>query len=372
MSRQDTPFSWSGRSPTTRRKFLIGAGVTSVAGLAGCISDGNQTGGGEYSGQTLKVTAYGGVYAEMFNKYVKPQFEEETGATLQVIEGASGLLSKIKAAPNDDPPYDVTIAEGFYYFSGRQDDLFEEVRYENVPNMDQVYPYLKNQRTMKYGTPSTGSPMAIIYRKDIGWDPLEWTDLVSDRAENISVDGGFFIYPYMAAAIVSDTKPSIDELYDESTYEDVFNVLESMDIVSFQGDGSNEVMLQQLRQGTSDIAQWYYSNSHRNIQEDEELDISLPENNASYINMYCPVRGTQNRRLAEEFINFTISEETQNRWAESGSVMVNRNVEYPDYLQDIYPTSNEEFNNIAFPNWDIVGPKMNAFLDHFKKLKSGN
>ncbi len=362
----------NGQSLVNRRSFLTatGAGVAGLSGCLGGVTDGD--GSGEYAGETLTITAWGGVYADNLRSQVKDDFEEETGATLEIIEDASGILSQIEAAPEDNPPFDATITEGFFYYSGRQSDLFEEVRYENVPNIDNVYSYYRDEhRTIDYGAPVTTSPMGIIYRDDIGWEPSEWEDLMSDEAENISVDGGFFIYPYMMAAIIADEEPSINELYDENSYEAVFDVLEELDIVSFQGEGSAEVMFQELNRGAADIAQWYYPGSYQRVMnQEDDLSITLPTNNASYVDSYCPVRGTQKRDLVETWINFLLDEEVQNKWAQAGTMVVTPDVDYPEEVADVYPTTEEEVRNITYPDWDIIGENMDTFFDHFDQLKS--
>jgi spermidine/putrescine transport system substrate-binding protein len=121
-------------SLTSRRKVMAATGGI-VTGAAGCtrLAGKESTGSGEYAGETLRVTVWSGNYADRFEESVKPMFEEESGATLQINRGWEEILAQIQSAPEDNPPYDVTITEGQLYYLGRQDDLFEPLRKENIP-----------------------------------------------------------------------------------------------------------------------------------------------------------------------------------------------------------------------------------------------
>ena len=44
-----------------------------------------------YEGETLVVQVWGGTYEETMREYAIPAFEEETGATVEVITGAAPL-----------------------------------------------------------------------------------------------------------------------------------------------------------------------------------------------------------------------------------------------------------------------------------------
>jgi len=195
-------------STVGRRELLAASGSLSAA-LAGCVDSGPGGGGGggggndgggsgdngssgsngsassgqypDYSGGTISVATWAGIYAEAFEESVAKSFEERTGATVEVVPAGGSILSKIKSAPKDDPPFDLAAAEGFFYWQGRNENLFLETRDENIPNLQQVYPYLKEFRGTKYGAPTDGSLNGILYRTDLGWEPSTWMDLLADK-----------------------------------------------------------------------------------------------------------------------------------------------------------------------------------------------
>ena len=167
-----------------RRTFIRTGTAATVLGLAGCTAtdeDGEGTGtetkptgddtesGSNTTAKagedaiTLRVSVWSGNYANFFEDTVKQLYEEETGNTLEVIPGWNEIISKIKAAPENNPPYDVSVTDGYFYHQGMADDLFMEIDYDNVPNIDNVYPCLTDFWTTDCGIPTDRSPISIIY-----------------------------------------------------------------------------------------------------------------------------------------------------------------------------------------------------------------
>lgn len=64
-----------------------------------------------FKGQKLTVTCWSGPYAESFKKAYANPFMKASGATIIVSPGWSEFMSKIKASPEDQPPYDVFMAD---------------------------------------------------------------------------------------------------------------------------------------------------------------------------------------------------------------------------------------------------------------------
>ena len=197
----------SGESDGTRinrRRFLYSSGVASMATLAGCTGgDGGNTttestttessmtteseetsttakNSRPYEGQTLKAAVWSGAGVEDWRNEIVPPFEEKTGATVKIVPVWSEITSKIKSAPKDDPPFDTTVGDGYVHLYGVQGDLFQKIRYDNVPNFQNVYQYLKDFRPYEYGVPTSGMPMTILYREDQPFKPTSWSQFGSD------------------------------------------------------------------------------------------------------------------------------------------------------------------------------------------------
>ena len=387
--------SAGGRSPTANRRRLIAAAASGVTGaLAGCTAvfggdggDGNEGGGGggsgendsndsggsgDFEGETLRVIVWSGNYADNFEETIKPMFEEATGATLRVKRGWSEILAKIKSAPEDDPPYDVAITEGQFYYLGRQQDLFLPIRTENVPNLENVMSFYRDFRTTEFGVPVDGAPCTIIYRDDAEVDPTSWDDfatLQENSGNGVGIDSGFWVFPMHAAAIGMDEKERAEEVYDESTHDELIDYLDSWQISGWATSG--EDIWQQFENGVIDAAQWYFEQTEYDIDDHENLSHHAPETNTGFVNHWTVVRGTDKRRLAEEFLNFLLAADTQTEWSKnSPTLFTNQNMEYAGDLGEQLPRNSDEASKIVFPDWAYLADHQKKFSNAFKEMQT--
>lgn len=364
----------SGSHPLSdRRTFLSTAAAGATMGFAGCLTgDAGSDGDGEFAGETLEVMIWSGNYADRFEENIKPMYEEETGTELVVQRGWDEILSEIRAAPEDNPPYDVTITEGWFYHVGRQDDLFEPIREENVPNLEQAMDYYREFRTTEYGVPVDGAPTTLIYRDDLDFDPESWDDFAAEAAADaagVGIDAGFWVFPMHAAAIGTGGSGA-GELYDESTHDDVRATLDSWPIEGWAESG--EDIWQLFEAGVIDMAQWYFEQTHYDIQDIDGLSHFAPEDNTGFVNHWCVVRGTDRREHAEHFLNFLLDAEVQNEWSQHNpGLFCNADIEYAtDELQEQLPSNNEEAQDIAFPDWEYVLEYQDEFSEFFQELQT--
>ena len=375
------------RARSSRRTFLAAAGAGTATALAGCSAlagggGGNGSTAGEsgsgpdFSGETLRVMVWSGNYADRFEETIKPMYEERTGGTLQVNRGWNEILAQIRSAPEDEPPFDVTITEGYFYLLGRADDLFLPVRSENVPNMDEVIDYYTDFRTTEFGVPIDGAPTTLIYRNDQEFEPSEWADLASDTVQNsngIGIDKGFWWFPQHDAAVAMDEMELAGEVYDDEMTMEVFDYMGSE--WPIQGWAtSGEDIWQFFENGIIDYAQWYYEQTAFDIGDYDSLSHTAPERNSGFVNHWCPVRGTDKRRMAEDFLNFLLDADTQTTWSEnSPTLFTNENMEYAtEKLNQDLPNNSEEAGLIAWPEFDYVNSNFSKFADRVSKMEANS
>lgn len=381
-----------GSGRVNRRRFLTAAGGASAIALAGCMSGpsddngggtdstpepstGTSTGTGnqEYAGETLSVATWAGIYAEAFENTVAASFEEKTGANVEVNPAGGSILSEIKSAPEDDPPYDVVAAEGFNYWQGQNEDLYLEVPDENIPNLDGVYDYLKDLRGTTYGVPTDGSLNGIIYRDDIGWDPSTWMDLLSDRegTGRMGFEGSWYIYPFEVAAISLDNASGMQELYNEDHHQAIYDRLREFGENVELWTGSFAEIESSLKQGIIDVSMWYSGMGNAAASESDSLKWTTPSNTAGYLDHYCPVRGTDNQAMAEDFLNHMIDPDVQSEWSSEGYVFTsNENATYPDRVADQYPTSASEWENVKIADFEKLSEYSSMFSNEFQNIKT--
>lgn len=399
MTDTDDDRSDSERTQTTdsasivnRRDVLAASAGLSTVALAGCVGGGPSSGGNssnsgggdggntsstggspDYSNETLTVAVWAGIYAKAFDKTVAKTFEEKTGATVEVVPAGGSILSEIKAAPKDDPPYDVVAAEGFNYWQGVNEGYYLKIREKNIPNLDKVYPYLKNIRGTKYGVPTDGALNGIIYRTDIGWTPTTWADLLpkNNQTERIGFEGSWYIYPFEVAANSLDKANDINELYKKKYHSAIYDRMREYAKDVKVWTGSFAKIKSSLLKRIISMSMWYSGMGNAAAVNQDALEFSTPDNTAGYLDLYCPVRGTNNRRMAEDFLNHMLNAKVQEKWANKGYVYVSRpEVKYPKQVREQYPHTNEDWKKISFADFSKLGQYSSTFAKKFQSIQS--
>ncbi|WP_049926861.1 ABC transporter substrate-binding protein [Halopiger goleimassiliensis] len=354
-------------SAVSRRRLLSATAVGSATALAGCTD----LLGAE---QGLRVMVWSGNYADRFEEGVIPQWEEEHDVEIDLRRGWGEVLEEIRNAPADDPPFDVTVTEGNFYYLGRQDDLFEPIDVDNISNYDEIMDFYTEIRDPEYGMPVDGAPCTIIYRDDADVDPETWADLSSEAVRNsggVGIDTSFWWFPMYAAAIGMDDREGDGEMYEPDLHEDVLETVENWGIEEWASSG--EEIWQAFENGVIDVAQWYYEQTAYDIDDYDGLSHTMPEQTTGYFNNWCVVRGTDKQDEAEEFIDFLLDAEVQSQWAESIPLMFsNENVEYPDRVADDLPTTDEEARNVAFPDWEFLAEHRRDLSREFTSMQQSS
>ncbi|AFZ73691.1 ABC transporter substrate-binding protein [Natronobacterium gregoryi] len=356
------------RSATSRRRLLATTAVGSVSAFAGCAET---LAGDDDATDRLRVMVWSGNYADRFEDGLVSQWEAERDIDIELERGWDGILESIRNAPADDPPFDVTVAEGNFYYYGRQDDLFEPIDVDNISNADEIMDFFTEIRDPEYGMPVDGAPCTIIHRDDADVDPETWADLSAEtvaNSEGVGIDTGFWWYPMYAAAIGMSEEETAEEMYDETLHGDVLDRIEDWGIEEWASTG--EDIWQAFENGVIDVAQWYYDQTAFDIDDYEGLSHTLPEQTTGWINNWCIVRGTDMHDEAEEFIDFLLDAEVQSEWAESHPMMFsNENIDYPAELEGDLPTTDEEARDIAFPNWSELAEHSDDLADEFSRMQ---
>ena len=375
------------RSGKSRRAVLATTGV-GIAGLSGCLGGGSGSAGGAsddesqegtttgdvdssapFRNQTLRFSTWSGTNATVFEEEIKPLYEERTGGTLEVVPGWSEILSKIRAAPADSPPYDLTVTGDKEHYFGVQEDLWQQIDYDNLDNADVIKSEL--MRDEPVSVPLAYGVMCYAYDKEtIGFEPESWDDLTT-KATDVALPGAFFSNSLQMASLVSDDMPFDQELYDPEGHDAIFETLQSIDASKYY-TGAQDLWTG-IGEGVATLGQYFFAYSLKKSQTTESLDIGLhvPEQTTGYVDDYHLVRGSDRKEMAEDFLDFMLSEEIQTTYAENFSLgMANPNAEYPDETLDNVPLSNEELQDVSFMQWSDVSEYSDTLSERFDELKS--
>ena len=326
----------------------------------------------KFKGQKITVTCWSGPYTEDFKKaYVEP-FMKASGAVVVVSPGWAEFMAKIKASPEDKPPYDVFMADGWNYIAAMNINRLQPIRKENIPNAADIYPeLLKREAWVKgYGVPFDGGIYLPIYVPDkIKFTPTSWKDLT--RAEvsgKLSLDQTFY-YGLYASAFISDKEPGVQELYSKEGMDEVFRVSAELapHVKKFYKGGAE--LFQLIKTGEVDMGTYYSGGTFSEMNKGTNVKMVFPDEGAvAWIGYMTVMKGAANRDLAEAFINWCIDPENQTRFANiNGGWVSNQKAEIAPALVGIVPSSNEEFTKISFFDWDLLNEQWGELEERWKK-----
>lgn len=357
-----------------RRRFLKGAALAvampAVIGRA-CIS----TAKAAFEGESLIAVSWSGNYEQVFRETVINPFNAKYNTKAETVGGWDQIVSQIKAAPADNPPFDVSVGEEYISSSGLAENLYQKTDRAKIPNLAAVYPWFDEVRPAKakdYGIPFGGGTCMLLMRKNLGIEPDSWTLLWDDRLKGkTTADGAAWWWTLSVPAVVSQVSPGLEEMYDIKTAEPLFQQLDKLKVAKWFKDGAEQANL--LNQGEADAAMSYSSDAYTFMtQSPDEYLVSVPKEGASaWTDWYFKVRGTKHGDLADLFMNYMLEKETQDRFLSQSLIfMARKDVTVPAHWKG-YPKSNDDFHKmfqiITMDGWDKINANYQAYDDRMKQ-----
>lgn len=325
-----------------------------------------------FKGQKLTVTCWSGPYTQSFKKaFVKP-FMKKSGAVIIVSPGWSEFMSKIKASPENKPPYDVFMADGWNYIAAMNIDRLQPINKENIPNAKDVYPELLSREpwVKGYGVPLDGSAYLPVFAKNkLSFTPTSWTDLMRpEMKKKITLDATFY-YGLYASAYISDMMPGAEELYSDEGINHVFDISRKLagNVKKFYKGGAEFLSLLNTREAL--MGAYYVGGTVSEMRKGAEIDMIIPkEGSVSWIGYLTIMKGAKNKELAEAFINFCLDPVQQSEYLKvSGNWASNSKAVIPEDVKKVMPASNEDFKKITFFDWNLLNAKWSEFAERWKK-----
>ncbi len=325
-----------------------------------------------FKGQTITVTCWSGPYTKDFKKGFVDPFMEASGARVIVSPGWSEFISKIKASPEDQPPYDVFMADGWNYIAAMNIERLLPIRKENIPNAKDIFPeLLKRAPWVKgYGVPFDGGLYVPVYNpNEIEFTPTSWKDLLRPELDGRLTMDKTFYYGLYASAFVSDMMPGVEELYTDEGMDHVFDVSAELaqHVKKFYKGGAECFSL--LKTGEASMGVYYTGGIISKMRQGMNVDFIIPEEGAvSWIGYLTVMKGTENRDLAEAFINWCIDPENQYRFKTyNGGWTSNSKSKTPEDVKGKLIDTNEAFKDVTFFDWDLLNKRWSELQERWKK-----
>jgi spermidine/putrescine transport system substrate-binding protein len=328
-----------------------------------------------FAGEELIVVSWSGNHELSFRSAVIEPFNAAYGTKAETVGGWDQMVAQIVAAPKDNPPFDITIADEYTTSTGLAENLFLETDRSKIAGFAAVYPWFDEKRgdAKKYGVPFGGGSLWMLTSKASGVAPDSWRNFWLEKVRGkTTMDAAAFYWDLCVPALLSDAKPGIEEVFGTpAEMEPLFLELEKLKMAKWYKDGAelSNLMLQDEAQ----VAMMYSADAYGFLKEHgAEFSAAIPkEGSASYTNWFMKVRGTKHSELADLFLAYVLEKETQQRFLDVATDFMSRSDLNPPAFWTGYPRTNAEmektFNLFSLDGWAKFGANWEALDARMKE-----
>ena len=350
----------------TRRQAIKGVAALAAPAIIGRAL--TTSAKAAFEGEELVVVSWSGNHELSFREAVINPFNEKFGTKAETVGGWDQMVSQIVAAPKDNPPFDITIADEYTTSAGLAENLFLETDRSAIAGFNAVYPWFDETRgeAKKFGVPFGGGSLWMLTARSTGLKPDSWKNFWDEKVRGkTTMDAAAFYWDLCIPALLSDRKPGIDEVFGTpAELEPLFVQLEQLKMAKWYKDGAELANL--MLQDEAQVAMMYSADAFGFLKDHgNEFEAAIPqEGTASYTNWFMKVRGTRHGDLSELFQSYLMEKETQQRFLNVATDFMSRSdLEAPPHWSG-YPRSNDDmrrmFNLFSLDGWAKFGPNWEA------------
>lgn len=291
---------------TLNRRGLLAAGTAAGALIGAPAIVRAQT-------KTLVTTGYGGLHEKWFRTAVIEPFEKKTGAKIQFKYGAAGEWLTSSIANKDEPEIDVPmlslpVAMRAITIDGIFLDL-DPAKIPNAADVDPMFFDLYRRRAVGFNYGDFG----ICYRADkVTPAPASWKDLWNPaHAGKLllpDITAGAVLEVIVIAALVNGGS--------ETNLEPGWAALKQLkpNVLRFFKNNTEPVGL--FERAEAQIGAWFSARTYAIKDSGVPMDYAIPREGAPVgVLSFHIARNTKVRDLAYEFVNFALSKQAQESFA---------------------------------------------------------
>ncbi|GGF88912.1 spermidine/putrescine ABC transporter substrate-binding protein [Paenibacillus albidus] len=304
-----------------RKWMKMGLAVTLTSLLAACGTAGNNNGatnngaaseGAETSAPAELVISTWGFSEDFFKEAVYAPFEKEHNVKIVVEIGYNAeRLNKIRQGSSD---VDVIYLSDYYAQQGIDEKLFDTVDRANIPNIGKLYDIAKAPLGEEYGPAYTVGRLGIAYNPAlVKGEVNSWADMWTAFDNNltlpaITATAGPMIVD-AASVVAGSTEFNEDQSFAKQKELDA-------SVVKYYSQTSEYVnMFGQEEIAGGPIMEMYFKDLQAAVPDAKF--VAPTEGAYAVMNTINVVKGSNNKKLAEEFINWQLSKEVQEKSAKA-------------------------------------------------------
>lgn len=281
-----------------------------------------------------------------FEKYFNENLAEKYGYKVKInyttYSSNEELYAKLK---NTNTSYDVIIPSDYLVALLIREDMLHKLDFENIPNFELIdEAYIDGNYydpTNEYSIPYTMGKVGIIYNTALieneidSWEAL-WNEEYSDAGIlqfNNSRDAFATAQFLLGISINTTDKTELDRVHDK--------LMEQKTII--QKYVMDEVF-NKMESGNASLAPYYAGDYFTMYDSNENLAFAYPKEGSNvFVDAMCIPKCSQNKELAELYINFMLEPEVAIANAEyicyaSPNTAVIESEEYIEYMtEEIHP-----------------------------------
>ncbi|RAH97265.1 ABC transporter substrate-binding protein [Acuticoccus sediminis] len=316
--------------------------------------------------QTLTINSFGGAYEEAHKRCIISPFEEETGATVNIVTAYSADAFAQLRAQAAAPQFDVIHFSGGQEIVGAKEGLLDPITETAVPNLAALYDFAKAGVAEGQGPAYSIAAIGLIYsREGLEIQPTSWTALKDpDVAEHMVLTDisngygmlGFLMLNKVEGGDLDNIQPGLDA------------VSEILDNGGLVVSTSPEIQ-QEFAQNDAWLAAYASDYAYTLKKAGLPVGFTLAEEGvpASFITVNL-VHGRPNQELAAKFIDMTISAEAQTCMAEAlRYTPTNANVELTGEAAEEVPNGPEAVKGLIRFDPTVIEANRSAWVDQWNR-----
>ncbi len=263
--------------------------------------------------KTLVTTGYGGIHEKWFRAAVIDPFEKKTGAKVQIKYGGAGQWLASAIANKDSPEIDVPfLALPNAMQAITVNDIFLDLTPEMIPNVRDVHSMfydLYNRRAVGFNYADFG----ICYRADqVKQSPASWKDLWDPSHK------GKLLLPDITSGGVQEVVVLAARMHggSEANLEPGWEALKRLKPNVHRFFKNNNEPVPMYQRGEATIGAWYSARAFALIDSGVPMRYITPKEGSPVgVLSFHVAKNTKVKDLALEFVNFALSKEAQETFA---------------------------------------------------------
>ncbi|GAA1491482.1 ABC transporter substrate-binding protein [Brachybacterium sacelli] len=348
----------------TRRQVLAGGALAlspTVPALTSCTVD---TGSSSVTGTDLTICAFAGAWSDTLREAVIEPFEEETGATVNVVVGApSEWLAQLRVADRQRPPFDLMAFTPDIVVQAAALELIAPLETDKIKHFDELSPTLLSAAGVgetTYGVPLTTGTCGLMYRTEhADRAPENWSDIFDEQWGNFVGVPPFTYSPglELLAGLLQENGGTMD---DENAVDEVFTQLEQLSgrASVFPSDAGS--MLSAIQQGDAWVAPFWDGRAFAMADAGDPVGFSYPASGGvGALTSYYVAAGTEREQLAYEFLGTLAQAENQKVFGEGTLyAAANLTIDYSDEFEARIAHGEEVFKSFAWVDYTQAIPRL--------------